>query len=353
MGQHLAVFHFATGGLSVRGELLGESWWLERRGLSMLVELPSGNEHFGIGEPPGEENFGSVNALVGGDEPLVRVGLRQGREALVATVSVLQIAVLVESSVSSQDPPEADMSDGQRAREQAYEVAFEVAEDFLALLRTEGGQFAIGMSHEPPHNAGPGWLLDIEAGKESATSACPSHWSCTALAPKPALGSDVLGSIVDGLREGRKAPTPDLLLADARETLAGSGTESQRAASRRDVRRAVLLAAIASEVKIKDTLRQKTPEHRRELVEVILKNWREVDIAIAELPHKAMKAAVGRSLHEDDPDLFAAVRALFTRRNDIAHRGVAPSPAEARQSVGAAVRLSAWLDNLPAPGPEP
>jgi hypothetical protein len=125
--------------------------------------------------------------------------------------------------------------------------------------------------------------------------------------------------------------------------------QSQRAASRRDVRRAVLLAAIASEVKIKDTLRQKTPDHRRELAEVTLKNWREVDIAIAELPHKPMKGAIGRSLHEDDPDLFAAVRALFTRRNAIAHRGEAPTLAEARDSVGAAVGLSAWLDSLPAP----
>ena len=109
------------------------------------------------------------------------------------------------------------------------------------------------------------------------------------------------------------------------------------------------MAAIASELKIKDTLRQKTPDHRRELVEVILKNWREVDIAIAELPHKPMKGAIGRSLHEDDPDLFAAVRALFTRRNAIAHRGEAPTLAEARDSVGAAVGLSAWLDSLPAP----
>jgi hypothetical protein len=220
----------------------------------MLVELPSGKEDFGIGEPVGEEDFGSFNDLVGGDEPLVHVGMQRGREALAATVAVFQIALLVESSVSSQDPPEADKSDGQKALEEAFEIA-----------------------------------------------------------------------------------------------LAGSGVQSQRAASRRDVWRAVLLAAIASEVKIKDTLRQKTPDHRRELAEVTLKNWREVDIAIAELPHKPMKGAIGRSLHEDDPDLFAAVRALFTRRNAIAHRGEAPTLAEARDSVGAAVGLSAWLDSLPAP----
>jgi hypothetical protein len=123
MGQHLAVFHFATGGLWVRGELLGDSWWLERHGFPMLVELPSGKEDFGIGEPVGEEDFGSFNDLVGGDEPLVHVGMQRGREALAATVAVFQITLLVESSVSSQDPPEADKSDGQKALEEAFEIA--------------------------------------------------------------------------------------------------------------------------------------------------------------------------------------------------------------------------------------
>jgi predicted RNA polymerase sigma factor len=82
----------------------------------MLVELPSGKEDFGIGEPVGEEDFGSFNDLVGGDEPLVHVGMQRGREALAATVAVFQIALLVESSVSSQDPPEADKSDGRLLR---------------------------------------------------------------------------------------------------------------------------------------------------------------------------------------------------------------------------------------------
>jgi hypothetical protein len=293
MGQHLAVFHFATGGLWVRGELLGDSWWLERHGFPMLVELPSGKEDFGIGEPVGEEDFGSFNDLVGGDEPLVHVGMQRGREALAATVAVFQIALLVESSVSSQDPPEADKSEGQKALEEAFEIAIEVAEDFLALLRTEGEQFAIGVSHEPPQNAGPGWLLDIEAGGRVRNVGLPQPLVVYAGSEESALGHDLLGKIIDGLREGRKAGTPDLLLADARETLAGSGVQSQRAASRRDVRRAVLLAAIASEVKIKDTLRQKTPDHRRELAEVILKNWREVDAARSPSRHAA-DGATGR-----------------------------------------------------------
>jgi hypothetical protein len=72
-------------------------------------------------------------------------------------------------------------------------------------------------------------------------------------------------------------------------------------------------------VKIKQTLREKTPADRRAVVDVLLDNYREVDVAIAQLPHKAMKAAVGRSLHEEAADLFQAVVQLFTHRNQIAH----------------------------------
>jgi hypothetical protein len=127
-------------------------------------------------------------------------------------------ALLVESSVSSQDPPETDKSDGQKALEEAFEIAIEVAEDFLALLRTEGEQFAIGVSHEPPQNAGPGWLLDIEAGGRVRNVGLPQPLVVYAGSEESALGHDLLGKIIDGLREGRKAGTPDLLLADARET---------------------------------------------------------------------------------------------------------------------------------------
>jgi hypothetical protein len=251
------------------------------------------------------------------------------------------------SGVSSQDPKEADKSDGQRALNEALEIALSVAEDFLAWLRVKGGQFWLAPSHEPPETTGTADLLDIESGRR-----VPNIGYAIVLYGKSeesALSREVLSDIIGRLGEGQKAPSADLLLADAQETLAGTGSESVLAASRRDVRRAVLLAAIASEVKIKRTLREKTPEHRKALIDVLLTNYREVDIAIAQLPHKAMKAAVGRSLRDHAPDLFKAVVQLFTARNQIAHYGNDPSLREARDAVTAAVQLSEWLDDLPMP----
>jgi hypothetical protein len=352
MGQHLAVFHFATGGLWVRGELLGESWWLERQGFGMLLSLPSGQEDFGLSRPPGQEDFGSFNPLLGG-ESLVRVGIQQSDRVVAASIRAFQIAVVVESTVSSQDPREADKSDGQRALNEALEVALTVAEEFLQWLRVSAGQYWLAASHEPPQTIGTADLLDIESGRRVPNIGYDQPLVMYSQSEETALSRDVLSDVIGRLGEGRKARSADLLLADARETLAGTGSESALAASRRDVRRAVLLAAIASEVKIKDTLREKSPSHRRDLVDVILKGWREVDIAIAELPHKAMRAAVGRSLHEDDPALFDAVKELFNRRNRIAHYGEEPTLSQARDAVRAAVQLSAWLDGRPDSGEAP
>jgi hypothetical protein len=335
MGQHLAVFHFLTGGLSVQGELLGEGWCLEREGFRMVVSLPSGPDDFAKHIP--KDDF----------DPLVSKDSWRGSEILSATVKAFQIAVVVESDVSSADPKEADKSDGQRALNEAFEVAFLVAEDFLTWLRVAGGQFWLLASHEPPRTEGTADLIDLETGRRVPNIGWDQGIIVSSMGGL-ALSREGLAEIVAKLREGAKAGTPEQLLADAQETLGSTSVERQYAAGRRDVRRAVLLAAIACEVKIKDTLRDKTPDDRRPLVEVLLKNWRELDVAIAQLPHTLMREAVGRSLHEDDPTLFASVEKLFKRRNDIAHRGDAPPLDEARSLVSAAARLFTWLDDLPS-----
>jgi hypothetical protein len=346
MGQHLAVFHFETGGLWVQGQVLGESWWVERQGFGMLVSLPSGLEDFRLDNPPGDEDFGSFNPLLGG-RSLVSVGIQDADGVIAASVYAFQVAVVVESTVSSEDPRDADKSDGQRVLNEAFEVALTVAEDFLEWLRVTAGQFWLAASHEPPQTTGSADLLDIESGGRVPNIGYDQPLVLYAHGEETALSRDALIDVIACLGEGRKARSADLLLADSREALAGTGSENALAASRRDVRRAVLLAAIASEVKIKDTLREKTPAYRRELVDVVLKGWREVDIAIAELPHKAMRAAVGRSLHEEDPKLFDAVTKLFTLRNRIAHYGKEPTLSEARAAVAAAVRYPRGSTGFP------
>jgi hypothetical protein len=331
--QQVALFLFETRGLWVTGELLGASWFVERDDYGMVVSLPSEQNDL----PPfsGAARFG------------FKVGITIGDAVIAATVDAIQVAVWVESAASfDHPPPHSDGHDGQRELTKASKTALAVAEDFLAWLRVLAGQHWLGMSHERPRHTGTADLIDLEVGKRIQNINWQHQVTLTAFSEDDALDQRALDEIAERVNQGRQVPEADLLLADARNTLMGPGTEITIATSKRDVRRAVLLAAIASEMKIRDTLREKTPQARRELVDLLLTNYRDVDIAIGELPHKAMRAAVGRSLHDEHPELFNAIKRLFKLRNDIAHRGATPSLSETQEVVIAAVELSGWLDSL-------
>jgi hypothetical protein len=161
-----------------------------------------------------------------------------------------------------------------------------------------------------------------------------------------------LDQVAKRLAAGDTPGTAEVLLADARHALIGPTVEEEWQTVRRDTRRAILLAAIACEVKIKSTLVDKAPMDKRGLIEIILKSLREVQVAVGALLHNTMRAAVGRSLHEDNSVLFEAVNGLFRHRNRIAHGGEPPTLEDARGDVQAAVDLFAWLDSLPSPPEE-
>lgn len=336
MKRQVGLFPFRTGDLWVKGELLGASWVLERDDYGLVVSLPSHQSDFRIA-PPGEKR-------------LFKVGVSRGDEIIAATIQVFQVAVWLESEATVDlFPPDPRGLDGQRALTKASKTAIAVAEDFLAWLRVLGGQYWLGASHEPIRPAGTADLIDLESGLRIKNINWEYGVSIYGLSEEVALGPPTLETIVGCLDQGQVVRESDVLLADARHALGDLRAETTISASRRDVRRCVLLAAIASEMKIRDTLREKTPPSRKDLVDLILKNWREVDIAIAQLPHQAMKAAIGRSLHEEQPDLFKGVEKLFKTRNDVAHRGEAPSLQLAQEAVDTAIRLGVWLDSLAMP----
>jgi hypothetical protein len=330
--EQVALFPFEIGGLWVEGGLLGASWALERDGYPIVLSLPSAARDFGITNP---------------DTEMYSVGITHGTEIVAASVSVFQVAIWVESEASPDHfPPEEPGMDGQRALNKASQVALSIAEDFVALLRTEASQYWLGASHEPPTHASTADLIDIETGKRIKNV----NWEykltvMTLMKKERALGTNI-DRVVASLKDEVIVREPDLLLADARETLFQPISPSMIAASEPDTRRAVLLAAMASEIKIRETIRERTPPDRQEIVELFLSSYREVDAAIAGLPGKAMKAAVGRSLKDEDVRLFKAVGELFTLRNGVVHRGVEPNTTEARKVVTTAVELSAWLDDV-------
>jgi hypothetical protein len=337
MSSHRAVFHFGIAAVDVSGDALGRRWEFERDGARVVLSLPSAPDSFGS----------HVTALIVAAWNGDRETAVDENRVRVAAVTAFEVAVDVDAAVSSTDPGESEIDLGQAALDAAFPVALSVATDFISWLRVHAERFRLGASHEPPEVLD-GFLTETSSERRVRNiSFSPRvHIVGFRLA---GLTVEVLDEVADLLKVGAVVGDAELLLADAREALASPGVEQEWEATRRDVRRAILLAAIASEVKIKGTLLEKTPDDRRSLVEIILKNFRVVEVAVGDLPHKTMKAAIGRSLHEDNPALFDAVKKLFTDRNAIAHRGEPPELPQARRDVQAAVDLFAWLDTLPAP----
>jgi hypothetical protein len=120
-----------------------------------------------------------------------------------------------------------------------------------------------------------------------------------------------------------------------------------------DYQRAVLMAAIACEVKVKDTLREKVPPDRLPLVDLILENPRDWSLAAVALFDKATSAAFGRSLRADNREAYKDVGKLFELRNRIAHKGEKPEENEARRCVLSGRQVFRWLDELQVVKPKP
>jgi hypothetical protein len=343
MSSHRAAFHFPAGGFDLKAEAFGRRWEVERDGRRVTLSLPSRPDSFGS-----YIDTLNISMWTGGDK---ETAWEDGR-VQVAAVGAFQISVDVDIDISSSDlNPEDHLEEitrGQEALDLAFPTALSVAADFISWLRVESGRYWLPPSHEAPGVLS-GWLIEVSSGRRVRNISFNPVIRLRGFSRDAGLTIEDLDHVSELLREGAAPGTPEVLLADARETLTGPSVEHDWQAVRRDVRRAILLAAIAAEVKIKTTLDDKTPPERKALVDIILKSFREVEVAIGELPHKTMKAAVGRSLHEDDGELFTAVKRLFTHRNNVAHRGEPPTLKEAQADVQAAVQLFSWLDSLPDP----
>jgi hypothetical protein len=335
MSQHFALFYFAPRSLIVRGEVLGTSYLMERNGLGVIVNFPAKEGDFG---PVGEDDpFGE--GLISKFSWHKDTG-----EIYAAVAKVIQVAVAVESSASSEKDTEEGRADGERVLAEGLAVAISVVEDFVAWMRTEGQQPWMGPSHEPIELVRSD-LVDAERGGVVGNVSIPRRIVVMSMGEGAAGVAEVEAALSHVASEDVVA-VADVLLADAREAMDPPSVSVEWQKDPRDTSRAVLLAAIASEVKIKTTLVEKAPEDRRDLIKIIVSNPRDITVAAAQLVHKTMKGAVGRSLHEDDPGLFEAVEKLFRTRNRLAHDARRPTTEEADQAVTTAVELFRWLDGL-------
>jgi len=222
-----------------------------------------------------------------------------------------------------------------------YGVARVAAQQFLGRARITGRQSWLGLWGEPPLGLGHAEVVDLDANQVLPVQVNVRPLVLNQINPDQVLDHDTMRAIVAAVGRKEDPSLADSLIADA--------IYYARDADPADLNRAVLIAAVACEVKVKESLRQAAKPGVDEILEVLFENPRDWSMAAAALFDKAAKAVTGRSLREDDRALYNRVDTLFTRRNRIAHRAKMPTVEEAWDSLHAAVEAFRWLKGLPGP----
>jgi hypothetical protein len=330
MANREALFYFSGGGLYVTGDVLGHTAQFSWAGRRATIALPT-KDHISDAPLWGRQASGRSRR---GDD-------RETSEITTASVTTFEVRIEVPTGIDDND-----------AVEDAFPIAVEIAGTLLGTARTLARQFWISPAHEAPTLHGYGSLVVLGTyGEVSETARWHPPIVLGASDRGGAINVDTMQSILAALARGAAPSLAEVLLADAQAAVAGPTVSQHWKRERRDTARVVLLAAIASEVKIKETLLLKAPAQFTPLLDIILGNPREVAVAAGQLVDKPTKAVTGRSLREDDRPLFKAVSEnLFPQRNKVAHAGYQPTIDEAHEAVATATALFAWLDSLPRRG---
>jgi hypothetical protein len=335
-----AVYQFRVDGLLISPELIDARTTLTFESHNMAFAIPSAAD---VSNDPDEHNVKLPDVI----------GLRpQGHDFLLHAFSVPVIRVEVE--VDNERLSESDDARIAILRDN-LELARRFAESYVALARTRLGQYWLGASAERLRLWGLSKLRDsqgrtvpLDDGRNGAspleldvrheherTVADVEHLSELSLVTwqrHAFLLKDVIDEAVPAL--------PEVFLSDARYAALRVGGS--------DLRQAVLLAAVACETKVKTVITTLATEEKQSLVTLLLENPRDWSMSAVSLFDKGLKAICGRSLREEDKNLYKQIDMLFQDRNKIAHRGSAgiSSPEALRGYVAAATAAFNWLDEL-------
>lgn len=152
--------------------------------------------------------------------------------------------------------------------------------------------------------------------------------------------------------EGEEQPTGDLTRALYEEAPEADSLLAEAAwavwpTQDPDTKRAVLLAAIALEVKVPQVLLGRASTDAQRLLEALLRRHRDSQMSTRFLLNEAVEALGGVPLKQFDGHLAKQIGLLFDLRNEVAHRGITPELSRTRDVVFAAQRVFDWLEQPP------
>lgn len=319
-------------GLWVDDRLLGQSLDSVYDDFNVQAVLPREDGSF-----PGsfDLNTDDIRALTGGRSRA------PGGVPAMTSVSVLRVSVVGSFGFGSrdfEDRPTAPLQLASDSDKSMRSAALRFVGDVLARVRSDLGQYQVGTSTDAPRLVWLSSLVDLETGQPIHVG----HGGTVHVVSADfdaRLSTEMAADILHRVRVDAPIDMASELLADARY-LAFVRTPP-------DLRLALLLGAIACEVKIKRSLRELVPPERRRFVELVIDNPGDVSMAVVTHLHKTAEAAIGRSLSTEDPALYQRAENLFKHRNRLAHgRSPQPSNKEMRQAVAAAVDVFRWIQSL-------
>lgn len=211
------------------------------------------------------------------------------------------------------------------------DVAERLTHAWLAHVRTIAGQPWLGITAEIPQQYGRSRLVDEATGV--GFLAFGPRQSLTLRHGGLALSIDQLKRARDAVLTG-EPPAAEALLADAHFLASGADTV--------DAQRAVLVAAIACEVKAKRVVIERAKPERRQGLGSVSDLDKIID--------RFYQQAFGVSLRRSNQALFGKAKQLRKLRNKIAHEGESVDRDECDQMMLTATQVFDWLDTIqPSP----
>jgi hypothetical protein len=329
MSRLTAVLYVEVDGLYVARELLGTTLQFQRQECDVTLQFPSDmNDFKGVVD---DEFWSAVGAPSSGtkNDPEQRV-----------SVNAMKVEVTGDSDL---DPTTYGGSQDSRQREyfdwfrRAGDIGLAAIQDLCDWVRTAKEQAWLGETGAATRLLGVQSLLDAATGSRLPLG-MPRTIEVSLRGDDAALAPPDTEFLLSALSKGTEPEVAELFLADARHALSYSEP--------RDPTRAVVLAAIALEVRTKQAVRRLASVDQRSLVDLVLDRPADVSISVVALLNVGLDAVVGRSLKAEDKALNDSVQKAMALRNDIVHRGLRPDPEQARAAVGAVVRANKWLGEV-------
>jgi hypothetical protein len=348
-----ATIHYAVRRFIVEAGLLGSSLALrvENHDVTVIFPLagrddetakaspgPAFNDRF----PPREE----IPLIEGARDLHVTTATRAvGEGPKLEDVDILRVEVFIDkatfgaSDFTGGSAPQEIWRQLQGEVERAGLVADAAIDRLLAWTRVRHRQAWLGLYGEPVRRIGSDEVVDLDATRRLPWPA-QLDMAFNVVERETPLNAERINALRELVEANSSPELPELLLADA-QFIASSAEPP-------DPSRALLIAAVACEVKIKAFLRTSATAEQAPLMELLLSNPRDWSLAAAALFDKPLKIVASRSLKEEQ-GLWKRIRKLFEQRNALAHRGKVPTEDEAKEGISASRDVFAWLESLSTP----